>query len=428
MTVDELIEAIKESYDERLRNSKYSGSASLRVIETIAAKTGLTMSMVLLKHLDKQYPDGEIPEADLRRIVADSLEHNYSYIAEETRRAQEKILEEAEVGIKPIVPEFNRGRAEGIAKNYSETGNREEFKKNIQNHSQNIVDESIKQNARVHQSLGLEPRVTRIYDGIGVHKRKDPCEWCKARAGVDMPYSEAYEKGVFQRHPGCGCELIYKVGKRTQRQSDWRFNEWEDIDGNKGSFAYTYYNSNRKNGIINIEIDGLVPCLKDVKTGEYVDTEVSRITNRKELKGYNKKTGWYTNWANAPKDVEIYKLCVKGDDTIQGLIGLIPDDSHQAVHLYWGVAAPHNNAFLLKGRQKKYEGVGGHLFAIAAEKSLDYGYGGAMYGYAANVDLLKLYTEKYGARHLPVEHQYEVFFDEAAAINILKEYSYEWKE
>lgn len=232
MTVDELIEAIKKSYDERIRGSKYSGSASLRVIETIAAKTGLTMSMVLLKHLDKQYPDGEIPEADLRTIVADSLEHNYSYIAEKTRRAQEKILEEAEVGIKPVVPEFNRGRAEGIAKNYSETGNREEFKKNIQNHSQNIVDESIKQNARVHQRLGLEPRVTRIYDGVGVHKRKDPCAWCKARAGTNMPYNEAYDKGAFERHPGCGCEILYMVGKRTQRQSDWTHNEWEDVSTN----------------------------------------------------------------------------------------------------------------------------------------------------------------------------------------------------
>ena len=44
-----------------------------------------------------------------------------------------------------------------------------------------------------------------------------------------MPYSEAYAKGAFQRHPGCGCELIYKVGKRTQRQSDWTRNKWEDV-------------------------------------------------------------------------------------------------------------------------------------------------------------------------------------------------------
>ena len=186
------------------------------------------------------------------------------------------------------------------------------------------------------------------------------------------------------------------------------------------------YRDGKKNGIININIDGLVPCLRDTKSGEIVDTVVSQVTNKNELKSFSKKNGWYVNWKDVPKDVEVYKLQVKGDEDVQGLIGVRPDRDHRAVYLHWVVVAPQNNPLIGDGT-KKYEGVGGHLFAIGAEVSMNNGFGGAMYGYAANKDLVDLYVNHYGAIHLPIEHEYEVFFDEAAAMNILKEYNYEHK-
>lgn len=187
-----------------------------------------------------------------------------------------------------------------------------------------------------------------------------------------------------------------------------------------------YVQNGQNNGIINIEIDELVPCLRDTKTGEIVDTLVVKVNSRSELKGFNKKNGWYVNWNQAPKDVEIYKLLAKNSSEVQGLIGIVPKDDHKAVYLHWAVAAPHNNP-LISG-QKRYEGVGGHLFAIAAEQSVKAGYGGALYGFAANKELVELYVNKYGAKHLPIEHRYEIFFEEQAAMTILKEYTYEFKE
>ena len=91
-------------------------------------------------------------------------------------------------------------------------------------------DDSIKQNASASENAGLVTRVTRTYDNVGVHNRKDDCEWCLSRCGVDMTLQEAYEKGAFERHPGCGCEILYKTSTGTKRQTNWRNNTWSDVD------------------------------------------------------------------------------------------------------------------------------------------------------------------------------------------------------
>lgn len=49
------------------------------------------------------------------------------------------------------------------------------------------------------------------------------------------------------------------------------------------------------------------------------------------------------------------------------------------------------------------------------------------YGFAANKELVEYYCNKFGALHRPIDHPYDVIFDEFAANSILKEYNYERK-
>jgi len=56
---------------------------------------------------------------------------------------------------------------------------------------------------------------------------------------------------------------------------------------------------------------------------------------------------------------------------------------------HWIVAAPHN-----RGTDKKYNGVGGHLFAVMLSASVEAGFDGFFYGTAANKKLLEHYMEK----------------------------------
>ena len=178
--------------------------------------------------------------------------------------------------------------------------------------------------------------------------------------------------------------------------------------------------------MINVLIDEFTPCLKDANTGELVQTEVIRIRRKSFLKKYNKKNGWYTNWAALADENEIYALVVEGSVDIQGLVAVAADKDMQAVYIAWMCASPDNNKLLTA--DVRYLGVGGHLFTIAAQKSVDFGFGGFIYGFAANQDLLKHYAEVFNGEMLGVLHPYHFAIDETNAKNILEVYDYEWTD
>ena len=165
--------------------------------------------------------------------------------------------------------------------------------------------------------------------------------------------------------------------------------------------------------MINVIIDEFTPCLKDAKTGELVQTEVIRIKRKTFLRKYNRKTGWYINWASLITENEIYALVVEGSVDIQGLVAVAPDKNTNALYITWMCASPDNNKLL--SEDVKYFGVGGHLFAIAAQKSLEYGFGGFMYGFAANQNLLQHYVEVFNGEIIAMLHPYQFAIDEENA-------------
>ena len=142
-------------------------------------------------------------------------------------------------------------------------------------------------------------------------------------------------------------------------------------------------------GCLDIWIDEIVPCLRDTETGETKDTVVFRIESRSYLKKFQTDNGWHINWNEVPRDVEVYALALRETNEIQGLIGIRND--FDSVYMHWACTAPRNNKH--EFGVQKYEGVGGHLFAIAIDKSVQWGHEGAVYGFAANEELLNLSCE-----------------------------------
>ena len=173
---------------------------------------------------------------------------------------------------------------------------------------------------------------------------------------------------------------------------------------------------------IDIEIDELVPCLKDATDGEYLDTEVAPVP-RSELKRFTKKNGWGVDWAKRPADENVFGVYLKGDTEPQGLISLRYDEG--GTYIGFVSAAPHNNKHLLNGKEPRYYGVGGHLFALAVEQSTLHDGDGVVFGYAANKKLLEHYVNVFGAVHCPVMHEYQFIIEGEASIRLLNEYSYE---
>ncbi len=168
---------------------------------------------------------------------------------------------------------------------------------------------------------------------------------------------------------------------------------------------------------VDIELDKFTPCLEDAKTGEIVSTTYS-LASKKELKGLTGK-GWAFHWgtSNLGK-ANIYKLNVKGDNEIQGLIAITPYERDKAMYVNIVESAPQN-----KGVNRRYFGVGGHLFAIAAQESINRGFGGFMFLDAKNMELVEYYQKQLGAVWIGGVHQYRMLIDEQAAHVLLNKYT-----
>lgn len=141
---------------------------------------------------------------------------------------------------------------------------------------------------------------------------------------------------------------------------------------------------------VDIIIDKLTECLVERESGKIVPTEFKkRITPIKE-KEYN---NWKFRW-NVPeqRNYDIYELFLEGDDVVQGRIALRIDGGVADIDIV--ETAPHNY-----GHMGKYEGVGGHLFAIACQCSAEAGCGGVV-AFTAKSDLVEYYKKELQAVEL----------------------------
>lgn len=88
-------------------------------------------------------------------------------------------------------------------------------------------DDSLMENASNASGAGLEVRVSRTYDGVGLSGGRE-CQWCLDRQRDNATLEEAYSIGMFQRHPGCGCiiEYISMRGTKTYQTGKSGPNDW----------------------------------------------------------------------------------------------------------------------------------------------------------------------------------------------------------
>ena len=163
-------------------------------------------------------------------------------------------------------------------------------------------------------------------------------------------------------------------------------------------------------------IDKFTPCLEKTSTGEIVNTFYSPATHD-DIASADK---WLFKWNAADlKNYEIYKLTAADDERLQGLIAIQNIEIDKAVFIKIAESAPHN-----MGKAKEYAGVGGHLFAIAAHRSMELGYGGFMYMDAKNLRLVSHYAKTLGAVFIGSPHPYRMAIDEIAAKKLIDFYNF----
>ena len=170
----------------------------------------------------------------------------------------------------------------------------------------------------------------------------------------------------------------------------------------------------------NIIIDSLTPCLREVATGRIFQTNFSVAEYDEVI--VLREQGWKFNWTDkALESTIVYKLTIRNDEVIQGLIAVGIDKSQHAIHVILVESAPHNLQ-----SDKQYEGVGGHLFAIAIKLSFELGFGGFVYMDAKNEELAEHYSQKLGAVRIKSRiHEYRMAILEDKAKEILETYTLE---
>lgn len=143
----------------------------------------------------------------------------------------------------------------------------------------------------------------------------------------------------------------------------------------------------------NFFIDKITNSIEDALTGQIFDTDVIPFTSN-DLKEVLKKHGWRFSWKSEFNcaDRQLFKLVVRGDSAIQGLISLQSVENYIEMHLI--ETAPHNY-----GNSKRYLGVAGNLVAFACKESFEAGFEGFV-GFRAKTKLIQHYIDTLGAELL----------------------------
>lgn len=251
------VKDIQEAYRRRLQNDSQINQIRKKVADgDLAAlqKYSMRAGKLSVDLLQESFSDGD--QNDIKQALEAVFQANYQAVANASQAAQKAANQAAGLGIKASVSDYE-DIADDIANKLAEYDDVREGLDKMANdivlQSQKYADESERKSASFANDSGLEVLVTREYDDVGVHTTDkgggQPCQWCLDRCGTDVPYQEAYDRGMFERHPGCGCIITYKTKRGIFRQGkgDWEHNQWaEESDRKREKLISSDEKSNRR--------------------------------------------------------------------------------------------------------------------------------------------------------------------------------------
>ena len=187
-----------------------TNKASYRTASELAVLIGRDLGRVLRRYFPEE---GQPLDWDLEDLIPKALGLDHRLVIDACRDVQNAMNQDAGIGMKYQEPVFNMNRAQGIVtelRNHPVFSDIEKsFLDQLENFSQNIVDDSIRDNAAMMWRAGIQTQVIRRVDA-------HPCEWCQNLAGA-YDYYDVKETGndVWRRHENCRCTLDYITIKNS---------------------------------------------------------------------------------------------------------------------------------------------------------------------------------------------------------------------
>lgn len=159
-------------------------------------------------------------------------------------------------------------------------------------------------------------------------------------------------------------------------------------------------------------IDKITNSIESKKDGKVHPTDVLPLSSI-DLKQLTKKNQWKFNWKKESKveNRHTFKLVIKNDDVMQGLISIEFKDAFIEMHLI--ESAPHNFV-----RHKQYLGVAPNLVAYACKTAFELGFEGYV-SFIAKTALIQHYIDKLGAK---ISFKNRMMIDTKSAIILVNSY------
>lgn len=232
--VPELLENIREEFQKNFGASEkirdlykkiQGGSATYKDAYEFAENTGSILAQSFGKYLSSSMlPEGRMYYNIADRILRDTLRENYDLITDVTSKIQKSLNKNAGIGIKPIVPELNQDRIDGLVNKISSAENYDDvawvLDEPVKTFSLSVVDDSIKKNAEFHSEAGLSPKIIR-------KSESKCCKWCRNLVG-SYTYPDNVPDDVYRRHENCRCTVDYHPGAgriQNVHSKQWQNNE-----------------------------------------------------------------------------------------------------------------------------------------------------------------------------------------------------------
>lgn len=238
----DVIQNIRQAYRSLLQNDSQLSQLRNRLMKgDLAAlqKYSMRAGQLAVRALQESVSNESIDQSSVENALDAVFRENYDAVVNASSAAQKALNQNSGIGLNASDSDYSGENVQALADRLNSYDDLSEGLSSISNdivmQSQRYADDSERRSAQFDNDSGLEVLVSREYDDVGVHTTdKDggkPCQWCLDRCGTDVPYEEAYEMGMFERHPGCGCIITYKTKKGIYRQGkgDWQDNSWNEV-------------------------------------------------------------------------------------------------------------------------------------------------------------------------------------------------------
>lgn len=187
-----------------------------------AYEFNLTFSDLLVKTAHELFPESS--KEVLSVLNNQNIVNNFfSQIDAKINQAQQEINSAAGVGLKTVKVKTPKQLIVNEQATDNILSDIKRYTTALETTGRDHIDITQRANAKFQNGAGMEVTVTRIYDGVGINHREDNCEFCLSRCGTNVPYKQAVAMGMFDRHDGCGCKIVYtsSTGKVTTSTSKY---------------------------------------------------------------------------------------------------------------------------------------------------------------------------------------------------------------